>query len=165
SRPPVLSLAACCMALAGLLCAAHAGGEQTAPQQNAPAQTAPGQTAPAPATPAQTSPAPAPAQAPPAAQTPPASQNAAEMVTREDEAATFRSHVNLVMVPVVIRDKKGKAIGNLTKQDFQLFDRGKPQEITRFSVEKTGEKPKDVKPEPSPVQVPGEPGKPIVLPD
>jgi VWFA-related protein len=86
------------------------------------------------------------------------------MATR-DEAATFSSHVNLVMVPVVIRDKSGKAMGTLTKQDFQLFDRGKPQEITRFSVEKTGEKPKDIKPEPQPDQVPGEPANPIVLPD
>jgi VWFA-related protein len=165
SRTPLFSLAVICMAIAALMCTAHAGRAQTAPQQNPPAQPAPGQTAPAPATPAQTSPAPAPGQTPPAAQTPPANRNAAETVMHEDEAATFRSHVNLVMVPVVIRDKKGKAIGNLTKQDFQLFDRGKPQEITRFSVEKTGEKPKDVKPEPSPDQVPGEPGQPIVLPD
>jgi VWFA-related protein len=43
------------------------------------------------------------------------------------------------MVPVVVRDGKGKAIGTLQKEDFQLFDKGKPQVISRFSVEKAGE--------------------------
>src|SRR5271157_1024853 len=106
------------------------------------------------------------APAPPPAQTPAPNQNAAETATSES-AASFRTHVNLVMVPVVVRDKKGKTVGNLSRQDFQLFDRGKPQEITRFSVEKTGEKPKDAAPapEPQPGEAAGEPGKPIVAPD
>jgi VWFA-related protein len=59
-----------------------------------------------------------------------------EMSTR-DEQASFRTKVSLVMVPVVVRDGHGNAIGNLTKDNFQLFDKGKPQEIARFSVEKT----------------------------
>jgi VWFA-related protein len=53
---------------------------------------------------------------------------------------TFSTRVNLVVVPVVVRDKRGKAIGNLTKEDFQLYDKGKLQSISRFSVEKAGEK-------------------------
>jgi VWFA-related protein len=82
-----------------------------------------------------------------AAQAPqaPAPQPATEMVQR-DEPATFRTHVNLVMVPVVVRDKAGKAIGTLKKEDFQLFDKGKPQEITRFTVEKPGEHSTELKP-------------------
>jgi VWFA-related protein len=75
------------------------------------------------------------------AQTPPqntAPQNTAEM-SSHDSPATFSTKVNLVMVPVVVRDGKGKAIGTLQKEDFQLFDKGKPQVISKFSVEKAGE--------------------------
>jgi VWFA-related protein len=73
----------------------------------------------------------------PAPQNTPA-QNTPEMASR-DAPATFSAKVNLVMVPVVVRDGKGKAIGTLQKEDFQLFDKGKPQVISRFSVEKAGE--------------------------
>ena len=76
-------------------------------------------------------------QAPVATQNTP-QQNAPEM-SSHDAPATFSTKVNLVMVPVVVRDAKGKAIGTLQKEDFQLFDKGKPQVITRFSVEKAGE--------------------------
>ena len=54
--------------------------------------------------------------------------------------ATFRARVNLVMVPVVVRDRQGHAIGTLKQEDFQLFDKGKPQIISKFSVEKAGAK-------------------------
>lgn len=67
-------------------------------------------------------------------------QGAAEMTTH-DTPATFRTKVNLVLVPVVVRDSKDRAIGTLKREDFQLFDKGKLQEITRFSVEKAGSKP------------------------
>ncbi|HTU44495.1 MAG TPA: VWA domain-containing protein [Bryobacteraceae bacterium] len=59
-------------------------------------------------------------------------------ISSQDTAATFNAKVNLVMVPVVVRDRAGHAIGNLQQQDFQLFDKGKPQVITKFSVEKPG---------------------------
>jgi VWFA-related protein len=60
-------------------------------------------------------------------------------MSSHDAPATFSTKVNLVMVPVVVRDAKGKAIGTLQKEDFQLFDKGKPQVISKFSVEKAGE--------------------------
>ncbi|MGO9256033.1 MAG: VWA domain-containing protein [Bryobacteraceae bacterium] len=52
-----------------------------------------------------------------------------------EEPATFHARVNLVMVPVVVRDKYDKVIGTLKQEDFRLADRGKPQEIIKFSVE------------------------------
>jgi VWFA-related protein len=57
-------------------------------------------------------------------------------VTQHDAPFTFSTAVNLVLVPVVIRDRAGHAIGTLKKEDFQLFDKGKLQEISKFSIEK-----------------------------
>lgn len=51
------------------------------------------------------------------------------------QVATFQSGVNLVLVPVIVRDKKGQPIGGLTKDDFQLFDKGKRQVIASFSIQ------------------------------
>ena len=77
-------------------------------------------------------------QAPPGQNTPNSPpQNTAEMSTH-DAPATFSTKVNLVMVPVVVRDSKGKAVGTLTKEDFQLFDKGKPQVISRFTGRAAG---------------------------
>jgi VWFA-related protein len=53
-----------------------------------------------------------------------------------DQPVVFKSKVNLIMVPVVVRDKHGNAIGTLHREDFQLFDNGKPQVISAFSVER-----------------------------
>lgn len=52
----------------------------------------------------------------------------------DEPVTTFQSKVNLVLVPVVVRDSKGRAIGNLTREEFQLFDKGKPQRIVSFSA-------------------------------
>jgi len=57
-------------------------------------------------------------------------------VTSKDAPFTFKSGVNMVPVPVVVRDSGGHAVGNLGAGDFQLFDNGKPQMISKFSVEK-----------------------------
>jgi VWFA-related protein len=57
-------------------------------------------------------------------------------IASRDTPTTFSSKVNLVMVPVVVRDARGHAIGNLKKEDFQLFDKGKLQVISKFTIEK-----------------------------
>jgi VWFA-related protein len=57
-------------------------------------------------------------------------------VTQRDTPFTFSTGVNLVLVPVVVRDREGRAIGTLKKEDFQLFDKSKLQEISKFSIEK-----------------------------
>jgi VWFA-related protein len=77
------------------------------------------------------------------------------MNTRQEPTATFRSHTNLVLVPVVARDQHGNVVGNLTKENFTLFDKGKPQQITRFSVEKVGSKTLEVDTTPVDADPPG----------
>lgn len=72
-------------------------------------------------------PATAPAQAP-------NSGNKAEASIQE-QGTTFRLNVNLVQVHVTVRDANGKAIPNLRKEDFALYDQGKIQPISSFSVE------------------------------
>jgi len=59
-----------------------------------------------------------------------------EGTTRQDaEAAKFRVNVKLVLARVVVRDATGHAIGNLHKEDFELFDNGKKQVISNFDAE------------------------------
>jgi VWFA-related protein len=64
-----------------------------------------------------------------------AAQTQTGEVTSHDEALTFQSSVNMVRVPVVVRDKAGHTVGGLQKSDFRLTDLGKPQEIAQFSLE------------------------------
>ena len=71
------------------------------------------------------------------AQTAPA-QNAPE-IAQHDEQAAFKAKVNLVMVPVVVlqRSRKRRRQPLSERRISLLFDKGKPQEIARFTVEKT----------------------------
>lgn len=67
--------------------------------------------------------------APQAAAQPPATAQ-----TQTDQpAVTFRVEVNYVEVDAVVTDANGKPIANLTKDDFQLFEDGKRQDISAFS--------------------------------
>ena len=63
------------------------------------------------------------------------------MSSREETSTTFKVKVNLVEVRTVVRDAQGNAVGNLRQEDFQLTDNGKPQVITKFSMEQAGAKP------------------------
>jgi VWFA-related protein len=78
--------------------------------------------------------------APVAASVTQSSASPSQEINSRDELTTFKVKVNLVLVRVVVRDAKGNAIGNLRKEDFQLFDDRKPQVIKEFSMERRGEK-------------------------
>ncbi len=66
---------------------------------------------------------------PPPAPTSPAAQSPASPVT------TIPVNVKVVTLPVTVRDKKGKIVRDLTKDDFELQEDGKPQSIRYFNLD------------------------------
>jgi VWFA-related protein len=51
-----------------------------------------------------------------------------------DYGAHLRIDTTEVLVPVVVRDKQGHAVGNLNRSDFTVFDQGKATTIGGFTV-------------------------------
>lgn len=54
---------------------------------------------------------------------------------RGQEKADMTVHVKVVNVPATVRDKHGKIVNNLTKDDFVLEEDGRPQTLHYFSQE------------------------------
>lgn len=54
---------------------------------------------------------------------------------------TFSLTTNVVIVNVSVLDRNGKPIETLTKDDFQLFEDGKPQTLQSVDLERLGTKP------------------------
>ena len=56
----------------------------------------------------------------------------------QSEEAPPKIEVNVirVLVPVVVRDRQGRVVDDLKKEDFQVFDDGKAYPISRFTIEK-----------------------------
>jgi VWFA-related protein len=52
----------------------------------------------------------------------------------------FRSRLNLVSVDVIVRDKSGAVVRNLTASDFEVREDGRPQDITNFNFEEITDK-------------------------
>jgi VWFA-related protein len=96
----------CLAALLVMFAGASGMAGQGTPAQSPPAQPAPAQPAPADA-------------APSAPQQPP---------------VTFRAEVNYVEVDARVLDAQGRFVTELTQKDFQVFEDGKPQQVTAFSL-------------------------------
>jgi hypothetical protein len=56
---------------------------------------------------------------------------------RSQEKADMTVHVKVVNVPATVRDKHGKIVTNLTKDDFVLEADGRPQTLHYFSGEQS----------------------------
>lgn len=57
------------------------------------------------------------------------------VLSAQDKDATFSTDVKVVNVFATVRDKQGKVVNNLTKQDFTVQENGVSQPITYFSRE------------------------------
>jgi hypothetical protein len=66
--------------------------------------------------------------------------------TPASDSATLRVHVRSVLVPVVVRDAQGHAVGNLKQEDFKVFDQGKQRTIIGFTLQQA-ESAEDAKPD------------------
>jgi VWFA-related protein len=73
-----------------------------------------------------------------AAQNNAAQNNAAQTnkdAQNKDSVATIAVNVNVVALPVTVRDKHGAIVKDLTKDDFSLLENGRPQPIKYFSLD------------------------------
>ena len=51
------------------------------------------------------------------------------------QQATIRAQIDLVVVPASVRDADGKLVYDLKKEDFTVFEDGRPQEVRTLSVD------------------------------
>jgi VWFA-related protein len=70
-------------------------------------------------------------------QNPPPAQPPAQAANPQASYPALRSVTHLVQINVVVEDKKGNPVTDLTKDDFEVVDQGKPQTISVFSMEST----------------------------
>lgn len=57
------------------------------------------------------------------------------------DVPTFITDTKLVVVNVAVRDKAGRLITNLAKEDFQIFEDGTPQKLAVFDVQELSTEP------------------------
>src|SRR5215467_2166261 len=74
---------------------------------------------------------------PPAGKTPPATapqDNRTHPVAPSDSQGTLRVNVNLVILPVTVKDGAGRLVADLTRTDFRIFDDEVEQRVEYFSA-------------------------------
>jgi Ca-activated chloride channel homolog len=59
-------------------------------------------------------------------------------VTAQDSQPTFRAGVDLVSVAAVVRDKEGRVVPSLTKEDFTVLDDGQARPLVDFQADANG---------------------------
>jgi VWFA-related protein len=56
----------------------------------------------------------------------------------QQEQPVFRAGINYVRVDVIVTDRRGNPITDLTPEDFEVFEDGKPQEVDSFRLVEFG---------------------------
>jgi Ca-activated chloride channel homolog len=59
------------------------------------------------------------------------------LATAQQAVPTFKSAVDLVPISVIVRDRKGRLVTNLTRTDFEVLDKGERRRILDFQVDQT----------------------------
>ncbi|HBY60643.1 MAG TPA: hypothetical protein DEH78_12530, partial [Solibacterales bacterium] len=57
---------------------------------------------------------------------------AAMLAGQQPEPLTLRTTTRLVEVSLVAHDAKGRAVADLSAEDIEVLERGRPQKILRF---------------------------------
>jgi VWFA-related protein len=58
------------------------------------------------------------------------------LVAQDQTSPTFKTNTNLVVINVAVKDKGGKALEDLKKEQFTLLEDGKPQQIAVFELQR-----------------------------
>ena len=69
-----------------------------------------------------------------APQTPAAPPQSPQPSRTAQPPVTFRVEVNYVEIDATVEDAQGNFVKDLTKDDFQIVEDGKPQNLTAFSM-------------------------------
>jgi Ca-activated chloride channel homolog len=59
-------------------------------------------------------------------------------LVQDPPVKTFRSSIDVVSVSAVVRDRKGRFVGNLERKDFTVAEAGKPRPILDFRAQSDG---------------------------
>jgi len=77
-------------------------------------------------------------EAPQSPQTLPAPQQAQSDQQLLLKGPTFTTNVSLVSITAVVRDSKGRVVQHLTREDFQVLEKGQPRQIVTFDPNDQG---------------------------
>lgn len=69
---------------------------------------------------------------------------AAPAAQSQQKPPVFKLNTQTVSVDVIVRDSSGKVVPGLTRDDFQVLEDGKSEQITSFAFEQITDKPKSV---------------------
>ncbi len=80
-----------------------------------------------------------------------------EAETAADQIFTDQIHVEVIEVEVFVRDRQGQAVTDLTAGDFEIYEDGRPVELTNFRCAVAGEAPEAEPVEAAPGPAPRQP--------